>query len=232
MSKAAWQRRTGSDRIELNQIDQIGILSQLFHSQRNQCLEVQGWVRHTMQSQTHAVNPPVIPLTALLRPGTALQLPQLFLCSMGTPERSKPFSFLNLCCVPSWWGVQRSCFVHSLHPRTWGEVTDRGRYRRNTAQKSERSEEQCADLLWWCCMEELPAHLVNDVPSGGDGVEGGTKPGQGEGEPQYVWVKIREHRTKGKTRPRDKRIIQRQSKEWWQGKSKSVQGQTEKTSLR
>lgn len=37
-----------------------------------------------MQSQPHAVSPPVIPLTALLRPGTALQLPQLFLCSMGT----------------------------------------------------------------------------------------------------------------------------------------------------
>lgn len=62
-------------------------------------------------------------------------------------------------------------------------------------------------------MEELPAHLVSYVPSGGDGVEGGTKQGQGEGDQQCARVQIRERRTKGKTWPRDKRINQRQSKE-------------------
>ena len=48
-------------------------------------------------------------------------------------------------------------------------------------------------------MEELPAHLGDDVPGGGDGVEGGTKQGQGEGDRQYTCAHMRECGTKGKT---------------------------------
>lgn len=55
-------------------------------------------------------------------------------------------------------------------------------------------------------------------------MEDGRKQSQGEGDGQYTWAHMRERGTKGKTGPRDKRRIQRQGKEPWQDKSKSVQG--------
>ena len=59
-------------------------------------------------------------------------------------------------------------------------------------------------------MEELPAHLRDDVPGGGKGVEDGTEQGEGEGDKQYDWAHMRDCGTKGRTSSKDKRRIQGQ----------------------